>query len=70
MTESSTEEQFAGALEQLIERQGAMAGVGGFEEDMIEAGGGAQQGIERHAEFLGDLVGGFEADAGMSRARM
>jgi hypothetical protein len=41
-----------------------VAGVGGFEEDVIEAGAGAEQGIERDTEFLGDEIGGFEADAG------
>jgi hypothetical protein len=57
-------EQLGGGIAELFGGQGAVSGLGGFEEDMIEAGGGAEERIERDTEFLGDLIGGFETDAG------
>ena len=47
----------------VVYRKGAMAVAGRLDQHMAQPGAGAEQRIHGDANLLGDLVGGFEADA-------
>jgi hypothetical protein len=49
--------------EQFRAGQRAMAVLGGFEQEVLQAGASAMRRISGNAEFVRDFVGGLEADA-------
>ena len=53
----------AGCFDEFLPGAAAVALVGQFLQDVLQAGLGAQFGLLADAQALGDLVGGLEADA-------
>jgi hypothetical protein len=57
-------EQLDGGIAELIDREGAVASMGGFEEDMVKTGDRAEERIVGDTKILGDLIRGLKPDTG------